>query len=230
MRTDVRQLTGHENDTVVTDAELTRRINLSAAALYDMLVEVRGEHFYAERSSVTATAATATTSVGGTSSSAGEGSSLHRLISLEVTLDGNVVEIKPLPDRHARQAFNGAQSWSGYTDGPYYALENDSNGMAIRWYPTPSATHTVTMTWIPTAKELSADGDTWDGVNGWEDWIVHDVGVYVLQKTESDVSVLAGERAKVESRIRKLAKTRDHGSAARTRDVRSMYRATRVGW
>lgn len=225
MRTDVRQLTGHENSTFVTDSELTRRINLSIAALYDLLVECRGEHFFAERSSITATSGVAYTTIGGTSSSAGEGTSLHRIISLETTLNGFVTEIQPLPDWHKRTAFNSANGWASHETGPFYTLENDSNGLMLRWWPTPSATYTVTMTWIPTAKELSADADTFDGINGWEDWVIHDVGVYVLQKEESDPSVLMAERAKIEARIRKLAKTRDHGHAARSRDVRTGYRA-----
>lgn len=224
MRTDIRQLTGHESSTFVTDSELTRRINLSIAALYDLLVECRGEQWYAERSSITATANTAITAIGSTASAEGEGSSLLRVISMETTIGETVVEIKPLPDWRTRLAFGRPLAWTEYGGGQYYTLENDSTGVNVRWWPTPTATHTVTMTWIPCAAELSADGDTFDGINGWEDWVVHDVGVYVLQKEESDPSVLMAERAKIEARIRKLAKGRDHNVAARPRDVRSMWR------
>jgi hypothetical protein len=228
MRTDVRQLTGHENSTFVTDSELTRRINLSIAALYDMLVEIRGDVFYAERSSITATASTAVTAVGSTSSAEGEGTSLHRIISMEVTLNGEICDIRPLPDWRTRLLFPTPTGWSDCQSGPYYSLENDSTGMNVRWWPTPTATHTVTMTWIPTALELSADGDTFDGINGWEDWVIHDVGVYVLQKEESDASVLMAERSKIEARVRKLAVTRDHGHPRRVVDSRS-GRRTKTG-
>ena len=90
----------------------------------------------------------------------------------------------------------------------YYSTQSIPSGMPI------------TLRYIPTAPILIADGDTFDGINGWEDYVILDGCIKVLAKEESDVSVYAAQLARMQARIDALKTDRDAVAAPRIWSVR----------
>lgn len=74
--------------------------------------------------------------------------------------------------------------------------------------------------YVTCADTLSMDGDTVDGVNGWEEWIVYDVAIKMLLKIQDPVSELQVERARVEQSMQAAAADRNEGAPMRVQAVR----------
>jgi hypothetical protein len=58
----------------------------------------------------------------------------------------------------------------------------------IRFLPTPTGVHTVTVFYIPAPDVLVATSDAIDARSGWDDWIVYDVVAKLGLKQEADVA------------------------------------------
>lgn len=72
---------------------------------------------------------------------------------------------------------------------------------------------------LPTT--LVAAGDTFDFVNGWEEYVTTDVAIKCLAKEESEVKDWEMRKAALAERIRKSAVNRDTGAADKTTDTQS---------
>jgi len=90
---------------------------------------------------------------------------------------------------------------------------------------TPTSVQTVWLEYIPAAPELVADGDTFDGVNGWEECIVLEAAVKVYRKKNLDPSALAAELQDERARLTKMA-YRDAG----TPPTMTRTRMRGIGW
>ena len=95
----------------------------------------------------------------------------------------------------------------------------ERNRLSIMNNLIPMAGQTVRLLYVPRATLLVVDADTIDGVNGWEEFIVVDACIKALAKEESDVSVFAMRREKLEQRLASEIENRDAGSPARVADV-----------
>lgn len=118
-------------------------------------------------------------------------SDFYKLLGVDVTIDGRKRDVKPF----------------------IFAERNRGN------YETPSANYTVTLWYAPVLADLSADGDTIDTENGWEEYIILDAAIAMRLKEESDVADLMFERKAMEDRISGLAANRDAGSPERVVEV-----------
>ena len=217
MRTRVRELANMETQAAsgfVTDAELARRLNEALKGLYDMLVEARGQEYYIKDTTFTLVSGVNDYSLPldfyeGASVVASNGSWSYQLRTWEM------------------QELAALSSISAQTSGSLWSLRYRYKGPLsaagsnqITIYPTPSDAFTVTVWYIPAMTELVLGTDTFNGVNGWEQWAVLTAAIDVLNKEESDTVALMTERAMVEARIRKLAGNQDAGRASRITDVR----------
>lgn len=63
------------------------------------------------------------------------------------------------------------------------------------------------------------DADRFDGINGWEEYLVIDAAIRALTKEESDPSALMVEKAEIEARLQEMADSRDKGRPKRLQDV-----------
>lgn len=61
--------------------------------------------------------------------------------------------------------------------------------------------------------------DQWDGINGWEEYVVVDAAIRMMSKEESDPSVLMADRQELEDRLTEIASQRDMGSPKKLQDV-----------
>lgn len=103
------------------------------------------------------------------------------------------------------------QSSAGY--GYRYAdFSYRMRGDEIIFAPGQS-TGTIRLYYIPAITKLSADTDTINGVNGWEDYICYSAAIKALAKEESDPSVLMAERDALRERIETMSVDRDAGTA-----------------
>lgn len=195
----------------IPDAELNKYINQSLTELYDMLVSSGGQEYYESSSTFTTALNTDTYSLP---------SDFYRLLGVDVLINGTVpgqaVTLQPY-------MFNERNSYNnlyGGIYGTYYCMKyRISGGLNIRFIPVPFPNLTVKIWYIPVCATLVADGDTFDGVDGFEELVVVDAAIKCLQKEESDVSVLMARKAELVARISAMSPYRDASAAERVRDV-----------
>lgn len=101
------------------------------------------------------------------------------------------------------------------------------NGQRGR-YVAPTGVWTCTVEYVPAAAMLVADGDTFDGVSGWEELIVNLMARDVMVKRESDPSVIINTIDRLQARISVRARSRDRGHPKYTTDVDAQ--ATSFPW
>lgn len=77
----------------------------------------------------------------------------------------------------------------------------------------------ITIYYVPFASRLTLDADAFDGINGWEEWVIRDAVIEALNKEESDVSVHKNRQAEIEHEITSLSTDRDAGWPERIVDV-----------
>lgn len=76
------------------------------------------------------------------------------------------------------------------------------------------------LTYIPAPQRLAEDGQSWDGIAGWEEAVVLDTAIKMLQIEESDPSILAAQLADEMRNISLMAGDRDTQWTSRVVDVR----------
>lgn len=212
LRTDARlyadQRVASETNAFITATELTRLINLQIGELYDMLVAARGHEHYATSGTVSVVAGTAGYNLP---------SDFYQLqaVNLEWASD-DVEPVEPL--NHQQDIWlhqNYSYSWQRWSRKAYRL-----RGSQIVFYPTPTSAVTARLYYVPTFTDLSADADTFNGVNGWEKVVALGVAIEMLEIEES------GSGARLQAafdrqleRIEGLAADRDASTELQVRDV-----------
>lgn len=102
---------------------------------------------------------------------------------------------------------------------PYEALKRNS------YQAYNQAGNVINLRYIPTFTNLSADGDTFDGVNGWEEFIIVDAARKAAMKEEAFdlANALQLEKNDISSRIDDLVVNRDGGFGDRVNDVTTIH-------
>jgi len=100
-----------------------------------------------------------------------------------------------------------------------YRLE----GGYIAFLPTPTLPAAVARLWYsPAPTQLAADGDTFDGVAGWTEYVVVDAAIKMKIKEEEDASELEQRKALLGQRVITMAAGRDSGRPATVTDVHKL--------
>lgn len=95
-------------------------------------------------------------------------------------------------------------------------------GTAMEFIPLPSANQPMRIWYIPRMTMLLQDTDiTTNGVSGWIEYVIVDAAIKALQKEESDVTVLAMQKAALIQRIQAASMNRDAGQPDRITDSQS---------
>lgn len=215
----VRRRADIEDDPFHPDSEIDDYINESIAELYGKLVLARGDEYYA-------TAINGVT-VGGT-----------RTVALPADFFKILgVRWQFTPTRRIKllrmdfQKFMGLDNSTvlGWTDwSNVYYMTQQAN--AVFW-PTPRGAHNITIWYIPAAATLTLPADTFDGINGWERFVVlHAVRLVKMKREESTAIVDAGIQD-IEAKIDSLSGTRDDGQPSHIIDVEPyLPYANGYGW
>lgn len=94
-------------------------------------------------------------------------------------------------------------------------------GSKLELIPTPSANQPFRIQYIPRLQSLLQPTDlTTTSISGWLEYVITDVAIKILQKEESDVSVLAQQKMALKARIEESANNRDAGRPDTITDVR----------
>lgn len=184
LRTRIKQRTDNEHtgSEFVTDEELTGLINASYADLYGELV-VSGLHTAESVYTITATGAT----------SYALPADFYSLLGVFRSENGRKFRL----GRHSVRHRVGTAATG---NGSSYRVV----GSTVELSPTPSS-GTYEVLYIPQPAQLAAADDTLDGMLGWEEYVVVDVAIKVLDKGEDDSQHLRMERERILSRIQQQA-------------------------
>ncbi len=196
LRTRVRRLADVVGSTFVTDAELTERINVAYKELYGLLV----------RNSLQRSETTYTVTANGAASYALPANFLG-LIGVYRSVGEDFVPLERFDDKFKPGSRTG--------DASKYRVV----GSNLVLYPKPSS-GTYDVVYIPVPGDMAADADTMDGVLGWEEFVVLDAAIYVLEKEESDTSKLEFKRDRILKRIQDEAQIAEFTQAPRIRNTR----------
>ncbi len=179
LRTRARQESDQVASLFCTDAEVNQYIRDAYQDLYGRIVQAFGNDYFVQTPAAGYTFTTdGINQLFGLPTTAGEQLVL-KLLGVEVAVSGGsaqYVSLKPF-------AFA------------------DRNSTAFPNSQTPQAGQTVRILYIPRPTLPSADVDTIDGVNGWEEFVIIDAALKMVAKEEGDVSVLMARRRAMEERL-----------------------------
>jgi hypothetical protein len=207
LRTRSRQRADMENSDFITDAELNAYINASVAELHDLLVAAYGEdYFLADPHSITTVADTTDYNLP---------SDFYKLKGVDCRINNSQwFSLRPFNfnERNSNQDFRWA-----INNGP--AIRYRVMGSKIKLSPAPDAAHTIKLWYVPTATTLSADADTLNDINNFSEYVIVDAAIKMLQKEDSDVSVLMMQKQALQRRLEVMSNNRDAGQPEAVSDI-----------
>lgn len=101
---------------------------------------------------------------------------------------------------------SGLATW-GFVAPDYKLLDG-----RIMLRPVPNGGSVIQLWYVPRPTDLTDDADTFDGISGWEEYVVIDAARQALEKEESSTVEAIREKADLVKRINKSAVNRDAGS------------------
>ena len=208
LRLQSRQRADKVNSGFILDSELTQYINNSCAELYDLLVGAYGNSYYAK---------TYPFAVNSTDTVYDLPSDFYKLEGIDLYINpSRFITLKPFMFNE-RGRYQDGSNWAAIVaiQGPRYHLQANQ----IRFNPSPPGAYNLNMYYVPACPELVSDSDTFDGINGWEEFVIIDAAIKMLQKEESDVSVLLAQKNEIMKRINTMAENRDEGYSFVVQDV-----------
>lgn len=222
LRTRARERSDQVNSTFISDAELTGYVNQSAYALYDLLCQKYGDAYFVKTPPATIT-------TDGTNETFALPTDLYKLLGVDLQTNGapnGWLTLRPfnMAERNRNWRPNAAPI-VGFT-----SLRYRLHGSNLWLTPLPSSGQTIRVWYVPRMTELSADGDTLDGISGWTEYVIVDAAIKCLEKEESDTSALMAERDRIVARIEAAASNRDEGAPATVSDVNGPDSASGYGW
>lgn len=211
MRDQVRDRTEQSSE-FVGDNELTDYVNDSIAALYDLLIK-HDQLRYRSTDTIVVVSGTQSYSLA---------ADYYQLkaVELEDTSHPNGYRTMHRIPWEERHHFHGSSATDKYS--ARYVID----GGQLHIYPKPSWSGNVQVVYIPTPTLLSADGDTFDGINDWTEWVILDVMIKVRDKANESTSDTLKQQARVEKRITGLAQV-DRSKPRVMSDIRGRFRGIR---
>lgn len=203
----VRRRANIENQSAfITDAEITEYLNAGLASLYDMLVQAGGQPWFRNSYTITTT---------GNTSSYALPPDFYVMQSVDCLLgnisSGGIPTITARPYMEFER--NRYKYYPGWLFGTpiYYRLQ----GQQITFIPAPSGSFSVILNYYPTFVKLTNGDDSFDGVNGWEEYAVWKAVADCLGKDMSDPSYALGKAGELERKIVSMSELRDAGAPER---------------
>lgn len=191
----------------VSQDEIKLMADEGARGLYDLLLTHQGKAYFSTDLVVSTVAGTTDYVLP---------QDFYQLTSLRGILGDEVFDIYPFTPAEEtillQQSLVGGQSpWlTRYTIGGVQSvpgLAPSQPARRLKILPIPTQVFSLQMSYVPACvrENNTADDVYYDGVSGWEEWIVWDCVAKMLAKQESDPSFAMAQRQQVEIRIRGLA-------------------------
>ncbi len=203
-----RQRADMENSEFVSDAELTQYINASLAELHDLLIGVYNEDYQMHEHIFAGD---------GTNVAYNLPADFYKMRGVDVRQgpNGQWATVKRF-NFNRRNEQQNAYLWN-LLGLPY--MEYRIVGSTVRFNRVPETNLEFRLFYNPKAAELVNDTDTYDDVNGFAEYVVVDAAIKMLQKEESDVSVLFAQKNALAQRITAMASNRDANEPASVTDI-----------
>lgn len=186
LRDRAKQESDNVNSTFISDPEWNNLINSSYLELYGLIVQAFGNDYFTQSPTSGFLITT-----DGINDHFALPTDMFKLLGVDLRLasPGQWVSLKPFT----------------------FAERNRLN---ITNSLIPMAGQVLRLLYVPRATTLTADADSIDGVNGWEEYIVIDAAMKALTKEESDVSVFMARKQAIIERLNAEVENRDAGSPA----------------
>lgn len=230
LRTEIRQATGYENNTHVTDDELDLEIDKAARLLLDLHLEVHGPEPYRATQYVTLADETSEYQLSQAtyhvlSVLACKGTAIFVEGGYLTTPIKPYVEVPVFEEHHRLRLMNatyGSISDLRYRLGGAFATESNDDVDVIEVLPVPvigDAAY-LTITYVP-QPTLDAIGEAATAQvfapGGSSEWLVARVAAYIRTKEKDDPSPFLQRMAEVEARIRAAHSRKDANEPRRMR-------------
>lgn len=222
MRTDLRWQADQLGVTLRTDdTSLTRIINQSIQRFREWVSEQGWPLYLVAHSGMLNVGATAPYAFGTLDLSAWNPLPVH-LYHLELTVNGHVLDVAPIPFEHRNQY----QGFSGpIPSGATQAIPCGwfRFGATVGFVPPAQGAYAYTAWYMPQIADLVADGDTFDGIAGWEEWLTWDCFVKLISR-DRDVEIYAlatTERDRLQREFEQRLR-QDRPSVTKRYDLRGM--------
>jgi hypothetical protein len=211
-----RQRANLEGATIfITTTEEIDAINESIAECYDVIRAAFGQDYYTSSSTFNTSGSTDTYTLP---------ADFLALNGVDIQWSNSIIlTARPFMNTE-RNRYKWYPGWI-YTQPVFYRLGGTLGGTfpngSIRFIPAPSGTYSVTLWYVPTPTKLAAGGDTFDGIAGWEEYVVLDVAIKGATK-DGDwdlVNALKADKMAMKARIEAMAGMRDQGQPDRVQDV-----------
>lgn len=207
LKTQARQRSDMENSEFVSDSELTSYINASLAELHDLLIASYNDDYVMEEYLFVST----------TSLDYDLPADFYKLRGIDVRRGptGQWATVKRY-NFNRRNEQQNAYAWN-LLGLPY--IEYRLVGSKVRFNRVPDAALEFRIWYHPKATKLAVDADTYDDINGFAEYVVVDAAIKMMQKEESDVTVLLGQKEALRQRITAMAANRDANESASVTDI-----------
>lgn len=203
-------------DSFITETEITRLINMKGRELYDLLVDARGSEYYATEATIAV--------VGGTSRY-DLPDDFYELSSVTLEWSDQDHELMfPVGSTRLKIAYEANwRKWSRY-DLKAYRLRASQ----LEFLPEPTSDVTCRIQYVPVYVDMVADGDTFDGINGWEKMLTLGVAIEMREIEKRPSPTLAALYREQLDRIETMKSERD--AEAPKEIVDEMKLRGRRGW
>ena len=207
LRVQSRQRADMENSNFVQDSELTSYINNSIAELHDILAEAYASDYYVTTYEFDVTQG---------QDSYALPSDFYILKGVDLRIDNqDFISVSPFNfNERNRYSELGVWDLAGVTNVRYRMI-----GDNIVFNPVPDRNVRIKLWYVPVATKLVADGDELNDLNAFSEYVVVDAAIKMMQKEESDVSVLMAQKQGLLKRITDRSKIRDAGKPKSISDI-----------
>jgi len=194
------------NSRFISDTELNSYINASVSELYDLLIASRGENYYISSHPIT-------TSGGDDSYPLPD--DFLKLMGVDwILANGSSCDMKEFQWKE-RNLYTDPAWFNGNFGNSRYQLRGDN----ITLSPTPTNSQQIKLWYIPKPLTLANDADVFNGINGWEEYVVIDAAIKMRVKEESPVKDLQEAKEEMKRRILQASTGRDSSEPPRVQDV-----------
>ena len=213
LRTGARQRADQENSLLVSDTELNAYINSVVAELHDLMISAYDSDYNIQNVTLTTTNGTNTYALpDGTLYS--NAPAFYKLRGIDMQNGSRWITMKPF---NFNERNRNADLSLGLVGGPN--LRYKLVGSNVMFTPTPNGTYTIRLWYHPLATQLALDADVLNDLNQYSEFVMVGAAIKMLQKEESDVSVLLAQKEQLEKRIREMAQNRDVGASEAVSDI-----------
>lgn len=191
-------------------ADVDRDLNQGGAELWDALIAARGAEYFTTTYPITTTADTSSYTLP---------TALYLLSAVRLNESGGY----PLRkfDTHEEQALRDSDSSNGRPT--HYQLRRTGAGTStLVVLPEHEASLALSVDYVPAFTDLVDDTDTFDGMNGWEDYPI-DYAARKMALRDEEYQLAREIREDMDrtlARVKALAPKRDMHEARRVRDIR----------